>query len=403
MINLKRQINQRITGKVVMSSFFLISLIFFFTSWSRGNVPLKCNSADLSINTKENSTVKIRSDGTTMIDGKPFFPFGFYHVSWQSTTNERMKHLKEIAAAGFNTIHASFIRSESLEDYEEFLDVAESLDVYVLTEFGRDNSAMVVNEFKDRSAVLGWSIADDVDDGSFTPKEVLEFHQHVKGLDPNHLTYISGFSDEIIRFANCSDVVAFQSYPIRVGKQWKYSTYSQLSMVRKALDESHGTFYANLQAFNWAIVSPSEFKEARQPTFDEVRNMTYQALLAGVKGIIYYTYHDGAWDLPQYPDLWEGIQSLVPEINNLSPILLEGDLKEIDTGVENVLAGVWILENQALAIIINTSPEKSAEISIELPTNKARAIFSNRYDNLSIEKNKLSGVLTPLDIAVYGF
>ena len=46
-------------------------------------------------------------NGITIVNGKSFFPLGLYHVSWKSTAQDLIKDMHDIAAARFNTIHAS--------------------------------------------------------------------------------------------------------------------------------------------------------------------------------------------------------------------------------------------------------------------------------------------------------
>lgn len=383
---------------ILLLSVFSLSLILVFASSWISESYSSCS--DIPVPTDKISRVEIRDDGTTLVNGKSFFPFGFYHVSWRSTAEERMKALQEIAAGGFNTIHASATR---LDDYGEFLDEAERLGVYVLTEqnVGLSN---LVNAFKHKSAVLGWSIADDVDNGKLTRDDVLKLHQNAKASDLNHITYVSGYSRKIGQFANCSDVVAIQSYPIRAGTGKELSsTYSKVSIAHNAVAKFNQALYANLQTFSWSFENTPENRNARAPKFEEVRNMTYQALLAGAKGIIYYTYNDDVWHLSAHPDLWVGMKSLVPEMQAISSFLLEGDLKTIDTGVQNLLAGIWVHQNQTLAVVINTSYDRTAEVAIKLPGNakEARPMFTAHASGMLVKSGQLTGFLNPLDVYVY--
>lgn len=397
MNNIKRQITRNRRGIGII--FLGILGAFFFNLLSIADVPSSC-AADATVAANSTAKVEIRADGTTMVNGSPFFPLGFYHVSWESTPDERMNALKDIGAAGFNTIHAS---ATNLEDYGKFLDEAEKLGVYVISE---QSVGLVnfVNAFKDKPAVLGWNIADDVDDGKLTPDDVLKFYQQAKASDPNHFTYVSGYTNEIKRFANCSDVIGMQSYPIKSGTAEELSSaYYRLSVARDAAAKFNRGFYGNLQTFSWLEQDPQKYPGARAPTFNEVRNMTYQALLAGAKGIIYYTYYDSDWNLPTHPDLWEGIKSLVPEVKAISSILLNGNLKTIDVDVKNVLAGIWQEQNEVLAVIINTSYENGKEVAIELPVNvsSAQPMFPDRPSGMVINGNKLSGSIGPMDVHVY--
>ena len=350
--------------------------------------------------TTKSAKVNIKADGTTLVNERPFFPFGFYHVSWESTAEELIQDIQEIGLAGFNTIHAS---ATNLDDYGEFLDRAEKLGVYVVSEQIHVGLLNLINAFKHKPAVLGWNLADDVDNGRLVPEAVLKFHQQAKLADPHHITYITGYTENIEEFGKCADVVAMQSYPIGHAEEENDDislTYDQISLVRDAVSPDKKAVYANVQAFAWEHTK--EPHSIRVPTFDEVRNMTYQALLGGAKGIIYYAYHDQLWHLSSHPALWAGMKTLVPEIKAISSLVLNGQLNKIDVGVEKVIAGMWREGNQSLIVIINRSYKRRG-VSITIPGNfsQIKPIFDNRPATLVLNANRLSGFLTPLGVEVY--
>ena len=386
---------------------FIRSLIFYFLGWGIIASVLSCNGRKIFNYTgNQNIKVEIRGDGTTMVNHKPFFPSGFYHVSWRTTAQHRMDALKDLAAAGFNTIHAS---ATNLNDYGEFLDEATRLGVYVLTEQNKVGLVNLVKAFNNKKAVLGWSIADDVDSGDFTPNDVLESHHQAKTIAPNHLTYVSGGSRKIEHFTNCSDIIAMQAYPLIFGNGRELSiVYRKILFTKEYVGKiSHKAVYANLQTFDWAVEEPEnpKYKQGtRAPTFEEVRNMTYQSILAGAKGIIYYTYHDEVWHLPSAkPELWKKMKSLVPEIKAISSFVLNGDFKKIKAGENNILAGSWQLGKEALAIVINTSFDRESDVAIELPGNilQANSIFTDYTGSMSFKNGKLSGLIKPVEVQVY--
>jgi hypothetical protein len=401
-MNHRNQKNNKLRGLTLFAS-LLISGIILALAYSQilkvGSYCPAAVAAPVTLTPKNQRIVETRVDGTTVIDKKPFFPFGFYHVSWESTAQERKSALRDIAAAGFNTIHAS---ATNLEDYGEFLEEAEGLGVYVLTEQNSIGLLNLINAFKQKPAVLGWNIADDVDNGKLVPQEVLKFDNQVKLADPHHITYISGYSNKIKEFGNCADVVAMQSYPIGNGDDEISLTYDRVSLGRDAVAPYQNAVYANVQAFAWQTRKQGKLRPLRIPTFDEVRNMTYQALLAGATGIIYYTYHDTDWHLPSHPDLWAGMKTLVPEIKAINSLLLEGELKIIDVGVEKVIAGIWTYQNQSLVVVVNRSYDRQ-EVSIAIPSKitQLKRMFENPPDNLALNGTRLSGFLKPLDVAVY--
>ena len=338
-------------------------------------------------------------NGITIVNGKSFFPFGFYYISSsEPKVQDLIEDMRDIAAAGFNTIHAS---ANEVNSHEKFLNEAARLGIYVISEQGIGLLNMI-NSFKQKPAALGWNIADDVDNGKLLPQEVLKVHQQAKLADPHHITYISGYSDKIKQFGNCADVVAMQSYPIGNGDEDISVTYDRVSLTRDAVSPYRKAVYANVQSFAWPNKKQGESHLIRVPTFDEVRNMTYQAMLGGAKGIIYYAYHDGDWNLSSHSALWTGMKTLVPELKAISSLVLNGVLNIIDVGVEKVVAGMWMERNQALIVIVNRSYDPK-EVSILFSENLShvKPMFQNHSSTLVLNANRLSGFLKPLDVVVY--
>lgn len=367
------------------------------------------NASNNSIKTMKNiSRVYTRSDAALMVNDQPFFPLGFYH-DWYSANNiKRLADLKNIAAAGFNVIHADIT-----DDYDNeliVLDEAKRLGVYVLPHYvhpkiNNQKFLDIVNKYKNKPALLGWYIADDVDAPSngYTPQKIQNLHNKIKAADTNHITYISGFSEKIIDYINSADVVAFQSYPISNNptekKPLRRNYYDMLTATQNENGTPHNrAIIANLQTFSW--------ENSRPPTFKEIYNMTYGALINGVKGIIYYSFfiEEDSWDLSQNKDLWNGMKSLVPEIKKLSPVFLEGKLTQLDTNVDDLYAGQWVYENLVYLVVLNTNPKESINASITIPTKArglAQSVFSGRPSGMVFQDGQLSGSIQAGDVHVY--
>lgn len=394
-----RKITSKSRGKITLVlSVFFISIIFYFSSCSSADISFSC-AGDVPVVANTTLRVEVRADGTTMVDGKPFFPFGFYHVSLGSAAGKEMNTLRAIAAVGFNTFHTSV--ENSLDDYDKILDEAEKLGIYIMSfNHSKFDTINIINTFKNKAALLGWSIADDVDSGKFSPEEVLNLHCRVKNADPNHITYISGYNDKLIsKFINTADAIGVQAYPVGHQPQRPLSWVNyMISLVYRSAPKNK-LIIANPQTFRWY------HEKAILPTFDEIRNMTYQAVLAGAKGIIYYTYQDEAWDLMEHPGLWKQIQSLVPEINELKHLILDGNLTNINTKNKNIFAGLLTdNDKEAIVVVLNTSYDRLFGVSIPLPlqsVGEARPIFTGRASGMIVKEGTLSGSIAPLDVHIY--
>lgn len=362
------------------------------------------------------SKVSVKKDGTIAVNGKSFFPFGIYHNSqnspdWSTTGKRRLNDLQDIAKAGFNIIHPEI--GGNYKSDELFLKEALRLGVYVLPNFSYDNRVAIISKHKNNPAILGWDIADDVDhpNNKFTTAKILKWHRETKQIDPNRLTYTSGsYIDKIEPFIHTSDIVGFQSYPVdydpanKKPKPLRHGYYNYYSVLTSKVDNNGNptepirgirTIIANLQVFPW---------KNKPPTAHQVRNMTYSALINGVKGILYFTYFDGKWDLPIHKDLWNGVKSLVPEINTLTPVLLNGSLTKIDTKVDDLYAGQWTYKNSVYVVALNTNPDNSIQASIKLPTQSngsAKPLFSERPKGMVYSNRKLTGIIQSGDVHVY--
>jgi hypothetical protein len=330
-------------------------------------------------------TVYTRADGTLMVNDEPFFPIGMYHTSWYGTVEGRLAALQNMAAAGFNLIHPQFDKDDT-----PFLDEAAALGVYVQIGGLGENWQQVVNTYKSHPALMGWYIGDDAED-HYTPEEIQARHDGVKALDPNHVTSIGIYDpDRFGPYITIPDIACACVYPV------DRRPLSRVDQVLSEADTCGQSILGVPQAFAW----PNE----RPPTPVELRNMTYQMLINGVKGLLYYTYFDGNWNIEDHPDLWAELIAMIPEFKALSSVYMDGTRTKInDTGAQDVFAAQWVYENQSYVIIVNTS-DQTRDVSFSLPsaiTGEFQPMFAGRPDGLVYADGVLSGSIAPLEVHVY--
>lgn len=359
----------------------------------RGDVVL--GTADVEFRRHPRPRVYLRADGTTMVDGKPFFPFGWYHVSWPFTAEERLACLRDIAAGGFNTIHASL---KQMDEWEPFLQEAERLGVKVITEFGVDAFA-AVERYRGHNAVLAWNPGDEPDGGGVPPEEMLARHERFKDIDPDHPSYmVLCVPSSYARYVASADIIAPDIYPIRHGGGNPAHVYQFMTQCRMEAARHGRPIYGVLQCFGYD--DPASW---RVPTFEECRVMTYLALLAGVKGVIYYTYADSGFQMSTHPGLWAQMQTLPGEIRALEPFLLDGELQPLSTGAEGVFAGAWTLGQRMLVVITNATADRR-DVTVSLPggqSGRARELLGGDPGGLQAEEGALRGQMEPLQVQVF--
>ena len=338
-----------------------------------------------------------RPDGTTMVDGKPFFPFGWYHVSWSFTTEERLAFLRDVAAGGFNTVHAGI---RQLDEWDAFLDEADKRGVHVVTEFGVD-PLQVIKRYRDKPAVLAWNPGDEPDGGGIAPEEMFRRYDEFKKADPDHPTYMTlCVPQRYAKYAGCAEIIAPDPYPINRTNPTPGTVYEMLSNA--------GAEAAKYGRPVWGVLQCFGYKDGgwRVPTFAECRNMTYLALLAGVKGIIYYTYADTGFNIPDNPELWAQMKTLPAEIRTLEPALLDGHLVKLETGLADAMAGAWTIGNHVVVCVVNASEKETRRVTVTLPLaakGEAKPMFPGRPAGMTVGAGKLSGMIGPLEVHVYEF
>ena len=93
--------------------------------------------------------------------------------------------------------------------------------------------------------------------------------------------------------------------------------------------------------------------------------MTYQALAAGAKGIIYWVYKGSKYYVRDFPEQWEADKRMARELNRIAPVIAYGK----DSNAVSMTAGVGTraicktYNGRGYAIVVNLSRQKR---SVEL-------------------------------------
>ncbi len=360
------------------------------------------------------TTATVGPDGKLLVDGTPFFPIGIYHVSWigDRQGGEAIPDLVRAADAGFNLFHPTIDGRDSTAD---LLDAAAAHGVYVIGEVpwpahGPDD---FVNEWKAKSAMIGWNVADDFNapyagpSYNHAPSEVAARRATIAALAPNHLSYASGGSFpgyRIAEFAGTMDVMGFQSYPLGAGNHPDdYALQENAESFAWVRDQLAGTgqlFVANPQAYRWK-------DGGRYPTTREARNLLYAPLVYGAKGILWYTMWEGNGTLlpSVVPGLWEELGRLNGELRSLTSFLLHGTRTELATGHAHVHAASWERDDQIVVVVLSTERTATHAVSLALPAGAvepAHARFPGRNEaGMTVVGGALDGTIGPEELHVY--
>ncbi len=339
--------------------------------------------------------IAVRADGTLLRNGKPFFPMGFYHVSRGLPVKSRMDMVKDIAKYGYNCAHVSFKdEEENSESYTEFLNECERLGISVISEFGRDAMA-VIRRYKGHPAVLGWNPGDEPAGNGTTPEEMFRRYSAFKQEDPDHIAYtVICIAKQYKNYASGSDILAPDPYPIPGGHvDDVFKIY--LSAYTEA--RKYGTtLWGVPQCFgNFASWT-------RTPTGQEYRAMVYLAMMAGIKGIINYTYNDGGFYLPANSELYEACKKFPAEIKELIPFILDGKKTILLSNTRGIYAAVWEMNGRRAYVVVNASDKEVAKpLSFRLQGDFRKCkIPVGKLNSMTASKTGLSATLAPMERAL---
>ncbi len=277
------------------------------------------------------NAVKIDYQTNSLIAGDlPFFPMGFYCYSpVQPTLPE------EEAVRGFNVMSPyQRIEDSTLPQRKAYMDRCAALGMKVhynvLSVAGgggvgngkpSDTNTKLrlleqeIETFKDHPALLAWYIADEPDGQGVRPESLSVFYQTIKKRDPWHPVSMVFINPEAARkYAGVTDIVMTDPYPIPGG----------------SVLETERTVRQLAQAFRyrkqiWVVPQAFGGGESwqREPTRQEIRAMTWLAVLAGAGGVQYFV-RQGLNGFPKSIAAWNECGEMAMEMADLTPFLTSG-------------------------------------------------------------------------------
>ena len=364
------------------------------------------------------SITEARNDGTVLLNGQPFFPFGLYPrlLNWQRTTAEKLTDLQVQRQAGFNVAHIAMAGDGQDEQFQYA--AANGLYLYASEPFGPTIVA-TAPYLSQQAALFAYEICDDCDNGRFSYAQLQQVNNDVKAIDQNHLTYLTltGYTqvrrDSAAEWMQIGDSGSPQVYPItpladapNPPEGPLYQSYQKMLTYQRAGEEAvpvRPVFFTG-QAFVWdtifnpALVDPN----ARYPTPAELRNMVYGGVIAGASGVSVYNYHPGL--VNTQPALWGELQALNADMQTISGPLLDGSLRRMFTGNPFVAASSWTFEGELYVLVANLSTDAAQNIDLQLPPaffGDLTPLASRIPNLLNLNGTRLQGALPARGVQAY--
>jgi hypothetical protein len=368
-------------------------------------------SAQLNILPPKPNEVKTdRFTGGLIVNRLIFIPFGFYCYS---PVNPKLP--EEEVVKGFNMISPyQLILPASFKERKAYMDRCAEIGMKVhynllsVSGGGGVSSDMngisesqkrelLIAEIKammDHPALLAWYISDEPNGYKIPPSQLKEIYNTIKEIDPWHpvsIVFTAPFLTSK-KYEDAFDIVMADPYPVPNGSVLQVGT-----ITKQLRSEFEGKKPV------WIV--PQTFGGGewwgREPTVQEIRNMTYQAIVQGARGIQYFIRH-GPNLFPKSVPVWNECGRMAMEIAEITPWLLSDEITiPVTIGSGNVNVSSYIVENQLLIIVVNrmNSPV-NFNLKISGITNvRARVLFENRI--VSVNSGTLSDYLSAYGSQIY--
>lgn len=155
----------------------------------------------------------------------------------------------------------------------------------------------VIMKYKDHPGLGFWKGADEPEWGGIKPDQMTVFYDMVHRLDPNHDVWVTqaprGTIESLKAYDKTYDILAMDIYPVGYPtgghSHLPNKNISVVGDYAKWLKEIAGgrkPFWMVLQICWSGVVKPG--KTLRFPTFPEERYMTYQAIINGARGLVFF-------------------------------------------------------------------------------------------------------------------
>ena len=307
-----------------------------------------------------NRKVYVDEHQRTIVDGKPFFPFGMYYA----TPLKADRAAFEIYAQGpFNAILPYFHADrKDFDAFEEkglkgifacgqrwatsprgirngLKDAAEAEAV-----FRREIEAV-----RDHPAFLGYNTADE-SPLTYLPGETWAYDL-IRKFDPDHPAWsvCADFSN-VRGFLPAYDIVGTDPYPVS-----RHPMRHVTDGVNAAVSSTLGRrcIWQVSQAFSWEWENAKAYKGAHFPSEQEFRNMFWQNIVGGANGLFLFMY-DGLRKHPEsFERNWKALCNAGFEVKKMMPVLLSVEPAPTLTGLPDGVAGrSWIHEGKLYVALV---------------------------------------------------
>lgn len=416
-------------------------LVMFIASVSICLVAIILVSASAPITSnspKPKRAFKVQN-GYLWTDGAPFFPIGLFGAddSYSPTPRpktgshgvDQLELFQELKEAGFDTVQTYNFRVKFLRQY---LKMAEKSGLNVIAFPGakvhRDGwapavFAETVPRLRDYPSMLSWYLEDGLKPEKIQPSIFRDASAALRSLDSTRpIAAVIREARHVSAYAPSIDILMIYRYPVPKDPIVEVARYQVA--FRRAMS-NHKALWVIIQAFGYQSKLLKGWGRRREPTYEEMRGMTYLAVVHGATGIFYFAYRGSTeYYIRNSPQHWENLKRLAGELQQLYPVLLTPSSKEevvvrlqSQVGKLSIAARggdeeldltapihyvVKRLENRPYLIAVNAY-EKPLQVTfsqLPYPDGEVPVLFEER--SIKVLERTMSDTFGPYEVHIYG-
>ncbi len=380
---------------------------------------------------RSDNIVSMRDDGMTLIDGKPFFPIGMacaVKCDHNDNSYDKLFAMFEEAGMNFARHYSGFTLRH--KDAAEYIDAAERHGIKLYIAGGLDANDCNIKTVAETivlqmhlSNVIAWDTGDDTAN-HIKPDQMRQRYNAIKAIDPYRLTthedQLGPFHNTRYRpYALYSDIFSPEIYSVHDDtEQDKNQVVPSVISTIKAIHQDVKTVDAPTRSC-WPLIqyfhSGGEWR--RLQNFEELRCMTYQAIIHGVQGIIWYRYagYNEYQKTGFTPEQWDVIVRTSKELHKLYDVLCQR-AAALQPAEPEILDGPQVdcLNNPSVSLLLKegdgtsrflfaaSSVRQPVKVRITIPNGAASVIdFFDGHECTPDANGVIEDTFQPLGVHVY--
>ncbi|MBQ9336004.1 MAG: DUF4838 domain-containing protein [Lentisphaeria bacterium] len=331
--------------------------------------------------------VRVDGNGVTLVDGKPFFPFGWYG---HDDADGKKAYINSILDTKLYPTFASLEKAFAARraagtlmlifPFQEF-QPSGSWKIFAgknrnggLTPAQRKYLTEFIPKIRDNPALLGYYLADEPENRDNNPRWYREAGELLRELDPYHPCIMLNWGiPGIRRFYESADILLPDCYPTffengKTGKP-RHCT-SQWAEAATALRPS----WIMPQVASWPARNKLGVRGV-PPTYDELRSQFFQGLIHNVKGFNMYAY----FEAQRFASLMIGPDDIGRTLLVLRDLVLQNTVPgavRVKTRPESPVFQAGLKTGKAGSILIAVNTEMK---TVKAEFKVARPAFSKLY------------------------